>query len=513
MMSVRTINRNLTLACICLISLASLQCGRGYDRAYFRGSTVAVAYCCGERVLKPSMGVTARFLVFLPLVAYDRNGELEGRLARRWEHSPDYHEWTYHLRTDVRWHDGVPVTAHDIKFSIELLVHPDVLHYPAGTMSITVLDDSTFTVRYSGSPAPDWWTVYYPKHLLEGLDPKDFSDWEFWTQPVGNGPFRYVRHVPRTMMEFEANRDYYRGKPGIERVVLKFVGEAALTELLGGNVDAITDVKPAQIPRLAADPRFRVYHTISGRGVRAIYWQNGHPFFRDPEVRRALTLAINRRELLQVLNLPENIPVVDGPFTHRQLRQGQLPDPLPYDPVLARRLLDEAGWLDVDGDGVRERDGAEFRFTAIVAADPGWQQLAVYAQDQLRRVGVRMDVQALEFGTIRGKLRSGDFEAAFTLSVSIPWLLQLNFGEDSPIGYKNAEVVGLIEEALATEDPDAQDRIYQELMEIFRADLPITSLFPFVGTDVAHRRLHGLSSPWRADPVWYMEDLWLEDED
>lgn len=513
MVALRVLHQPCLLPALWFLALAADGCRRYEEQAYPRTSTVTVAYCCGERVLSPSMGMPAQFLVFLPLVTRDEKGEFEGRLARRWEHTPDYREWTYHLRTDVRWHDGVPVTAHDIKFSIELLIHPDVLYYPAGTMSITVLDDSTFTIRYAGSPGPhDWWTVYYPKHLLEELDPKEFSDWEFWTQPVGNGPYRYVRHVRETMMEFDANPEYYRGKPKIERVVLKFVGDAALTELLSGNVDAITDVDPAQIPRLAADPRFRVYHSI-GYAAHAIYWQHDRPLFWDPRVRRALTLAINRRELLQVLNLPENIPVVDGPFTDRQLRRGQLPEPLPYDPARARALLEATGWRDRNGDGVREREGKEFRFTAIVPATGGWEQIAVFAQDQLRRVGVRMDVQSLEFGTVQGKLRSGEFDAAFTLSGYVPWWLQLDFGEDSPISYQNAEVVELIDRVQLTADPDARDRIYRELTEIFRADVPVTFLVPAVGNDVAHRRIRGLSSPYRPDPIWYMEDLWLEDED
>ncbi|MHC4489773.1 MAG: ABC transporter substrate-binding protein, partial [Planctomycetota bacterium] len=101
------------------------------------------------------------------------------------------------------------------------------------------------------------WDVYYPKHLLENLDPKEFTSWKFWTEPVGNGPYRYVRHVPRTMIELEANPDYYRGKPKIERLVLKF-GGYPLTELMSGNVDCI-DISSLEAIKLADDPRFRVY--------------------------------------------------------------------------------------------------------------------------------------------------------------------------------------------------------------------------------------------------------------
>ncbi len=507
----------LILAAICVIALASTQCSRNEDRTSSRESTVIVAYYGdGERALHLNEGSPPQFLVFLPLVTWDENGVLEGRLARSWEHSPDYREWTYHLRTDVRWHDGMPVTAHDVKFTLALLTHPDVLEWPSSFFeSITVLDDATITVRYRQPRENlylDVYTVHYPKHLLEGLDPREIDRWEFWTNPVGNGPYRFVRYVPQTMMEFEANPDYYRGKPKIERVVLKFVGEAGLTELLSGNVDAVTYINPVNIPKLGSDPRFRVYYWFLEGVARVIYWKNDLALFQDPRVRRALTLAINRRELLQLLNLPEGVPIIDGPYTTRQLQHGDLPVPLPYDPGEARTLLDAAGWRDLDGNGVNEREGKEFRFTAIVRSSYPFREIAVYVQDQLRRVGVRMDIEMLDPSLAKARLKTGDFEAAFAHVETGQFYLAQYFGEGNPLGYENAEMVELLERATMTADPEAKDRVYRKLTRLFRAELPATFLFPYVGTVFAHRRIKGLSSPWRADPIWFMEDLWLEKE-
>lgn len=501
----------LLLAAICLLALASIQCSRKEDQAYARGSTVIMAVP-DVSVLLPDE-TDADFLVFLPLASLDENGELEGRLAKSWEHSGDYREWTYYLRTDVRWHDGNPVTAHDVKFTLDLLSHPDLLEYPH--LSATVLDDSTLTITSSRPNAYQYDVVYYPKHLLAHLDPKEFWDWQFWKEPVGNGPYRFVRHLPQTMIEFEANPDYYRGKPRIDHVVLKFVGEAGLTELLSGNVD-VSELNPAQIPQLAADPRFRVYYreAIFAGGV-AIYWQHNNPLFRDPRVRRALTLAINRRELLQLFNLPENLPLFDGPITPRQFHRRQLPEPITFSPERAKSLLDAAGWHDADGKGVREREGQAFRFTAIASTGPNLgnsDKLAVYIQAQLRQVGVHMAIRTMEGAVVWERLEAGEFDAAFMVVQSRPGWYQRYFGEHSPLGYRNPRVIKLIDLASATADPNEMDRFYRELMGIFRVEQPITYLHPLTTTYVVHRRIQGLSTPYRADPYPIMADLWLEDE-
>ncbi len=213
------------------------------------------------------------------------------------------------------------------------------------------------------------------------------------------------------MIEFAANPDFFAGEPRIQRVVLKFAGEAGLTELLSGNVD-VSELNPAQIPQLEADPRFRVYYREAtfAAGV-AIYWQHNNPLFRDPRVRRALTLAINRRELVQVLNFPENLPLFDGPITPRQYHRRQLPEPIEYNPAQARALLDAAGWHDADGDGVREREGQEFRFTAIAYNVEAVDKIAVYIQAQLREVGVQMAVRPMDWsgnGLPPGKAMCGN---------------------------------------------------------------------------------------------------------
>jgi len=496
-------HRRSLLACTCCLTLTCLGCGSDEDPAIARGSTVVMAVPDVEDVKPDNWDLD--FLTFLPLAKQNEHGELEGRLARSWDHSPDHREYTYHLRTDVRWDDGVPVTAHDVKFTLDLLGHPDVAEHPG--IEATVVNDSTVRIR-ARTPGYIDDISYFPRHLLEGLDPKRFWQWDFWTRPVGDGPYRFVRYVPQSMMEFEANPDYYGAAPRIERLILKFVGEAGLTELLAGNVD-IAPAELTQIPRIEKDPRFRLY--VHGSAApRGIYWKTDHPLFFDPRVRRALTLALDRRELLQLLNLPEELPITDGVFTRRQLRRGEWPEPLPYDAQQARALLKAAGWVDRDGDGVREKDGRPFRFTASVWPAQGYPQLAVYVQEFLRQVGVHMEIQSIDYASGWDRLRAGDFEALFMIVQSYPAAQQRDFGRGNPTGYHNPEAFAVIDSLQVTADPEEEDRLYRRLTDIYRSDMQFTRLIPWSRDWFVHRRVQGLSTPFRAEPDTYMEELWVE---
>ncbi len=498
-------HRRSLLACTCFLALTCLGCGRNEDPASARGSTVVMAVPDVEAVKPDNWGLD--FLTFLPLAKQNERGELEGHLARSWDHSPDHREYTYHLRTDLRWDDGVPVTAHDVKFTLDLLGHPDVAEYTG--IEATVVDDSTVRIR-ARNPGYIQDISYFPRHLLEGLDPKRFWQWDFWTHPVGDGPYRFVRYVPESMMEFEANPAYYGPKPRTERVILKFVGEAGITELLAGNVD-IARAELTQIPQIEKDPRFRLY-VHGSPGARGVYWRTDHPLFSDARVRRGLTMALDRRQLLRLLNLPDELPITDGVFTRRQFRPGELPEPLPYDPGQARALLEAAGWMDRDGDGVREKDGQPFRFTASVRQGDGIPELAVYVQEFLRQVGVHMEMVVLEGPLTWERLRAGDFEALFMVVQSGVAAQKRDFGRENRTGYYNPEAFAVIDSLQVTADPEEEDRLYRRLTEIYRADMQFTRLIPWSRDWFVHRRVQGMTTPFRAEPDTYMEELWIEDE-
>jgi peptide/nickel transport system substrate-binding protein len=469
-------------------------------------NTLTIDYGGDAYLLGPAGDDTPKFLVFLPLARWDnscRTGEHVG-LAERWEYTPDRRRWTFHLRPNLRWHDGVPVTARDIEFSINLWKHPDVLWYGAAPVdSVDVIDDYTVTL-FSRRPLTysdlDW-DVYYPKHLLEDLDPKGFFTWDFWTRPVGNGPYRYVRHDPETHIEFEANPDYYEGEPPIERVVITLAEVPGMLRLLAGETD-LGGGDPLDAARFVQNDEFNVYYGGWGTPIRLV-WNVRHAFFRDKEIRQALTMAIDRRALLRVVGLPDEIPISDGTYSSCHFERRDLPPAWPYDPAAAQSILDGAGWRDTDGDGIRDRNGQPFRFFTLVS--PRWERAAIFAQDQLSRVGIRMEVQMLANSIVSERFGAGDFEAA------IPRLSRLDFrfGQpDSPNGYTNVRVQELVARILETLDREILDRQYRELAEIFYDEIPGTFLHPRLRAMVARRWIRGLDGSMVGFPR--VERLWIE---
>lgn len=511
------IERSARLACLGVVA-SGTNCGR--RRRTPQSDTVTILYPEDDAVLGPGDDVAAQHLMFLPLVTYNARGEVEGRLAESWKHTPDYRSWTVRLRDGIRWHDGVPVTAHDIKFTLDLLIHPDVHWYPPGTYSSEVVDDHTYTITYQqnglAAGVRDDWRVYYPKHLLERLDPKEFETWDFWKHPVGNGPFRYVRHVPKTMMQLEANPDYYRGKPKIANLVLKLAnwGSGSMAELLSGDVDAASYISRTDVRSLGLDGRFSVYQQLDHNSVGVLCWNQHHPLFKESKVRKALTLAIDRSELAQVLNYPQDTPVLDAPLSRRQLQRREFADPIPYNPGVASRLLNEAGWAKRNRHGIRERDGRVFDFVLICSSDTGpWNGLdsAVYISAQLSRIGVRANIEPIEGGTHWNRVVAGDYQAAIS-RMATGW-------GDAPgprnflaaAGYADPRFLRIEDTIDTIHDPDHEDHLYREMTRLFQEDVPATFLYPTVWTTVASDRIRGLDlCPYRGEATRCMDSLSLE---
>ena len=516
------LGRAVTIPILAVTLLALPACERPASPFDDGRTTVTVLVGGGYREVSPLSNMPAMHLLFMPLFWIDRDGNVEGRLVQAWEHSEDGREWTYHLRTDVRWHDGVPFTAHDVEFTYAFYTHPDVLTYPPGSRVVTVVNDSTVKIRYgSGEPGVqarnfnvdplDAWRPMLPGHLLEDLDPAMSWEWEFWTHPIGNGPYRWVRYVPETVVELEANPDFPFGSPAIERVLLKLRGGNTLVELQAGTVDiaGFGTVGPGLSDLFSRDSKADAYWSPNN-AVLTLLLNHRHPGLSDPRVRRAMNHALDRTALRSIYLIPDDAPLFDVPMTEGQLRRGDYPEPLAYDPDLARELLSEAGWIDQDGDGIRERAGT--LLTLACTCDPGLELV----QAQLREVGIDLQLRPMAAEAAQRRFASGDYEVygidGFGNIRYFQRLLGDALGGLPNIGYRNAELTRLARELRGTVLPEKRDSLYRETWPILQADAPTLTLHPQVFWTAAHWKVRGLESPNRVFAVSHMEELWIEEE-
>ena len=505
---------------LCLVFNFNVSCKKN-NKISISKDSITILYIGDERIFHQDYwGMGATYWIFLPLVSNvgDERGEIKPVLAESWTHTDDYKTWTVKLRKDIYWHDGVQMTTKDIKFTIDLRNE-----ISANDMNIIceLIDDFTFKfiVDQPISSLPTW-EVYYPKHLLEGLDPSAYYNWDFWTHPVGNGPYKFVRNVPKTMVEVEVNPLYFGSPPKIKKAILKFSQNPSLQELLSGNVDVITNVPRDFLFKIKGDDRFKSYYWW-GTWVESLFWNHNNPLFKEAKVRKALTMAIDRVELFKVLNYPDDIPITDIMYSHNQkntyLYSHNKKDtyinfhtPLSYNPVKAIELLKECGWTDTNSDGILDKNGMDFQFNLTVTEANSL--VATYIQDKFKQIGIRMEIETMERNIIKQRLRKSDFEALIMRFLNDQKVHKLKdyFGNNSYFGYKNEKLDSILNLIENTGDINEIDRLYKELRPIFERDIPITFISPIVQTHIVNSKVKGLENLFRSDPVKSLEFLWIE---
>jgi len=322
------------------------------------------------------------YVLFTTLIRYDENLEPVPYLAQRWDTTSAGDELilTFFLRQDILWHDGVPTTAHDVKFTFDRIKDPATGYPRASTLAnydSAVVQDS-FTVRFFLRRHPgfmDPWrsTAPMPEHVLGNVPAAELKQHPFGSEtPTGNGPFQFVEHRTGDRWVFEANPAFPEGlggRPYIDRFVYRYIEEPTtrLAEFLAGDVDVYLIVAPSQVAEIEAAPQARIV-SYANRNYAFINWNGRRPLFEDRRVRRALTLAINRQEIVDAVQRGLG-QVAKGPVPPNHWAYHTDLQPFIYDPDGAGQLLDAAGWVDHDGDGVRDKDGVKFEFDYLMLVE------------------------------------------------------------------------------------------------------------------------------------------------
>lgn len=448
-------------------------------------------------------------LVYNGLVRYDKDLQIEGDLAQSWDISADGREITFHLRRDVRWHDGAPFTSADVLFTYQLMIDPATpTAYAEQYRQVSKAeapDPYTFRVRYDkplAAALPSWALDICPKHLLEG---QDVTTSPLCRAPVGTGPFRFISWQPGEMIVLERNEDYYEGAAYLRRVLYRVIPDSTtmFLELQSGGLDTM-GLTPLQFARQTETPafgrRFNKYrypafaYTYLGYNLRK-------PLFQDKRVRQAISHAIDKQELIDGVLLglgqPANGPYVPGSWPHNP----QVKD-YAFDPARAAALLEEAGWIDRDGDGVRERDGKPLRF--VILTNQGNDQrikAGEIIQRRLAEVGMDVRLRVIEWASfLKEFIYPGKFDATL-LGWTVPidpdgynvWhSSKTGPGELNIIGFNNARVDALLEQGRRSLDQDRRQQIYWQLQEILAEEVPYTFLFVPDSLPVVARRFHGI---------------------
>jgi peptide/nickel transport system substrate-binding protein len=448
-------------------------------------------------------------------------------LARAYEFSDDHLTLTFHLREDAAWSDGVPVTADDVRWTWQAQIHPDIAwegaSKKAAIRDVEVVDPHTARFHFKRAYAGQLLDVneggILPKHLWSALP---FADWRkqadwFRQHAVFDGPFMVASWTPQQEVVLKRNPRYFvKDRPYIERLVLRVVPDQAslVTQLLAGDIDIVAQVAPGDVPRIKASPRLQLVpywfnlYVVCG-------WNNREPLFSDPEVRRALTLGIDRQKIVDTLlgsyGRVASTPVPQIIWAHDRTIQ-----PWPYDPAAARRILAAKGWKDGDGDGVLDKGGKPFAFDLETNAGNQWRNdAAVMIQDQLKKIGVRAEPRIIEFNALLDRTDKGTFQAAIMgFSVDTGLDLRTNYHSTSIqqgnyVRYHSPEVDRLIDVAANARQPLDALPALTRIQQIIHQDQPVTFLWESQRLTATSKRLHNFR-PTPSATTYKLEDWWIE---
>jgi len=473
------------------------------------------------------------FVNMMSLIQYDENLEPIPYLAESWEVNEDNTELTFHLRDDVYWHDGEITDAHDVAFTYRTAIDPATAfpnttfwaYYDRSEDGVEVIDD--FTVRIRMQPHAEfmdpWRTVtIMPEHLLGDVPPAELKQHPYGTVcPVGNGPFIFTQHRQDASWSFQANPAFPEGlggRPYLDRYVYRIISEqnTILTELLTGNIDVYISVKPEHAQRVIDSEHLELIR-YPFRNYVFVGWNAREPQLADRRVRQAITIATNRQEMVDALVQGYGV-VANGsvPRFHWAYDAEAGAEEMAYSPEHARELLDEAGWVDRDGDGVRENaDGLPLAISIKYnQGNDTRRDIAEIMQAQLAEVGIDVTPQVVEWATLLNDINvERDFDG-----VVMGWVVEFKLDDtdlfhsdkyEEPYAYSGTlrpDIDTLLEEIPLTVDRADAIPMWREYQQLMIDEQPYTFVYFPDRLDGVNRRLNNVQMDVRGE--WLTINEW-----
>lgn len=468
--------------------------------------------------------------------------EPAGLLAESWEASDDATVWTFHLRDGVTWHDGEPLTADDVKFSFEMHAHPDniaaatvdSLEFAQQVDTVEVLDPLTVRMTLK-RPVVDFllsatFVTIMAQHVLGDVNPADLLAHPASTGAdpafvVFTGPFKFQEYVQNNQMTLVRNDAYWNGAPLLDEWIVKEVADpsAQVVQLQTGELDFVPRIDPASASQFeGSDVEIAEVPLTS---FNMYYYQldpEKSPFFQDKRVRQALLFAIDREALREAVY-----------FGFGQVPNGLFPTQFwaadldgitaqyAYDPDRANALLDEAGWVDEDGDGVREKDGLKLQPGMLSVTDlrADWAALPAVIQEYWRQVGVEMTPELFSHDVYEERITvDKDFDTAIRnggpkptggVDFTFNYRCAPEPATGNRGGYCNERVDELL--TLIAGEPDLEQRIalLTEFQNIVLDELPQVPLMRLVDVAAVNTRVHNVY-PNAIDIGFNAETWWVD---
>jgi peptide/nickel transport system substrate-binding protein len=429
-------------------------------------------------------------LVFDGLTSLDEEGQISPSLALEWEVSEDGTVYEFKLRREVVWHDGAPFTAADVAFTVQAMQDPNYQGAPALSelwRNVTVEQLDTYDVRFTlQEPFPSF--LYYttigilPAHLLSDVPAADLPTDDFTTQhPIGTGRFMVESVLPDRVV-LVANPDYWGHKPFLERLETRFYGdwEDLLKSYGQDEIHGFHPPSLQDLPDLLQLPDLRFYSAQSA-GYGTIYLnlqRESVPFFQQKEVRQALLYALDRQSLIDQALQGQGL-IADSPISPITWAYDASVRQYRYDPERAIGLLDASGWLDSDGDRIRDKDGVDLAFTLLTSDDPIMTQMAEEIVRQWLAVGVAVTIRPVSSDVSTYFIRNRNFDAALTeiglTADPDPYPLwhstQAASGQNFS-GFANEDADLVMEEGRFAADPARRTALYRAFQQIFAEEVP-----------------------------------------
>jgi peptide/nickel transport system substrate-binding protein len=446
--------------------------------------------------------------IYNGLVKYDKNLNIVGDLAESWDISKDNLSVTFHLRKDVKWHDGKPFTARDVMYTYKVIVDPRTPTAYSGDFKLVkeakIIDEYTFRVTYDAPFAPaliSWGTSVLPAHLLEG---KDITASPLTRKPVGTGRYIFKEWMAGDRVILSANDNYFEGRPYIDRYITRIIPDSAtmFLELKQFGIDMM-GLTPLQAVRQTDYPKFkREFNKFQYLSFTYVYlgYNLKHRFFKEKKVRQAISYAINKQEIIDGVLLGQGVEST-GPFKPDMWAYNRNVKKYEYNTEKALALLREAGFRK-GGDSILEKDGAPFEFTILVNQGNTVRiQCAELIQKRLSEIGIKVKIRVIEWASFVNEfIDKKNFEAVI-LGWSIPqdpdifdiWhstkqgKKELNF-----MSFENKEVDELLVKARHTLNKGERKKYYFRIQEILAEEQPYAFLFIPYSNVAVHRRFKGI---------------------